>query len=170
MKDPLVVVVAGPNGAGKSTTAPRLLRGALAVTEFVNADAIAQGLSAFRPESVALAAGRVMLGRLRALAAARETFAFETTLASRNFAPWLRTLKGRGFRVHVTFLSLPTPISTWLAWQSVCASRRPLRARGCDSPSLRVRARELLHSLRTRGRLLADVRQLRNRNAAPHRR
>lgn len=53
MKDPLVVVVAGPNGAGKSTTAPRLLRGALAVTEFVNADAIAQGLSAFRPESVA---------------------------------------------------------------------------------------------------------------------
>lgn len=44
MKDPLVVVVAGPNGAGKSTTAPRLLRGALAVTEFVNADAIAQGL------------------------------------------------------------------------------------------------------------------------------
>jgi ABC-type hemin transport system ATPase subunit len=33
---PLVVVVAGPNGAGKSTTAPRLLQGALAVSEFVN--------------------------------------------------------------------------------------------------------------------------------------
>ena len=38
----------------------------------------------------------------------RKDFAFETTLASRNFAPWLRTLKGQGFRVHVTFLSLPT--------------------------------------------------------------
>jgi predicted ABC-type ATPase len=50
-----------------------------------------------------------MLRRLHALAAARETFAFETTLASRNFAPWLRSLKSQGFRVHVTFLSLPTP-------------------------------------------------------------
>jgi predicted ABC-type ATPase len=69
--DPLVVVVGGPNGAGKSTTAPRLLRGALAVREFVNADAIAHGLSAFRPETVAFAAGRVMLARLRALAASR---------------------------------------------------------------------------------------------------
>ena len=51
---PTIVVIAGPNGAGKSTTAPRLLKGALAVSEFVNADTIAQGLSAFRPESVAI--------------------------------------------------------------------------------------------------------------------
>jgi len=68
---PLVVVVAGPNGAGKSTTAPRLLQGALAVSEFVNADTIAQGLSAFRPESVAVTAGRIMLARLDQLAEAR---------------------------------------------------------------------------------------------------
>jgi predicted ABC-type ATPase len=108
MKDPLVVVVCGPNGAGKSTTAPRLLRGALAVREFVNADSIAQGLSAFRPETVAFAAGRAMLTRLRALAAARESFAFETTLAGRNFGPWLRGLRSQGFRVHLAFLSLPT--------------------------------------------------------------
>jgi len=79
---PLVVVIAGPNGAGKSTTAPRLLQGALAVTEFVNADTIARGLSAFRPESAAVAAGRVMLARMRALARSREDFAFETTLAA----------------------------------------------------------------------------------------
>ena len=51
---PLVVVIAGPNGAGKSTTAPRLLQEALTVSEFVNADPIATGLSAFRPESVAI--------------------------------------------------------------------------------------------------------------------
>src|SRR5262245_41486599 len=55
---PLVVVIAGPNGAGKSTMAPRMLQGALAVSEFVNTDTIARGLSAFPPESVALAAGR----------------------------------------------------------------------------------------------------------------
>lgn len=106
---PLVVVIAGPNGAGKSTMARRLLQGALAVTEFVNADTIALGLSAFRPESVGLAAGRVMLARLKLLAESREDFAFETTLASRSFAPWLKTLRVSGYRVHLAFLSLPSP-------------------------------------------------------------
>ena len=91
---PLLVIVAGPNGAGKSTTAPYLLRDALAVTEFVNADGIAAGLSVFYPERVAMTAGRVMLQRLRALAADRQDFAFETTLASRSFAPWLAELRG----------------------------------------------------------------------------
>ena len=75
--------------------------------EFVKADSIAQGLSVLRPETVALAAGRVMLARLEALAAARKSFAFETTLASRSFAPRLRSLQGRGFRVHLAFLALP---------------------------------------------------------------
>lgn len=66
---PLVVILAGPNGAGKSTGAAELLRGAFAVQEFVNADTIAAGLSAYRPESIAVAAGRIMLDRLRELAA-----------------------------------------------------------------------------------------------------
>src|SRR5712691_4568747 len=47
---PSLVVVAGPNGSGKSTTAPTLLRDTLKVDEFVNADAIAAGLSAFSPD------------------------------------------------------------------------------------------------------------------------
>ena len=47
---PLIVVLAGPNGVGKSTCAPYLLKDALAVEEFVNADTIAQGLSANRPD------------------------------------------------------------------------------------------------------------------------
>jgi len=106
---PLVVVIAGPNGAGKSTIAPRLLQGALAVTEFVNADTIAQGLSAFRPEMVAVAAGRVMLARLRSLARRRASFAFETTLASRTFAPWLTSLRTSGYRAHLVFLSVASP-------------------------------------------------------------
>jgi predicted ABC-type ATPase len=106
---PLVVVIAGPNGAGKSTAAPRLLREALAVDEFVNADTIALGLSAFRPEEVAVAAGRIMLARLRSLADGRVSFAFETTLASRSFAPWLRELRGNGYLVHLAFLALRSP-------------------------------------------------------------
>ncbi len=104
---PLVVVIAGPNGAGKSTTAPKLLSHALEVQEFVNADTIALGLSALRPETVAFAAGRVMLARLKALARLRADFAFETTLASRSFAPWLDTLRASGYRAHLAFLSLP---------------------------------------------------------------
>ena len=44
---PSLVILAGPNGAGKSTVAPALLHGALAVDEFINADVIARGLSAF---------------------------------------------------------------------------------------------------------------------------
>jgi predicted ABC-type ATPase len=46
---PGVVVLGGPNGAGKSTVAPRVLRGTLKVEEFVNADTLAQGLSASGP-------------------------------------------------------------------------------------------------------------------------
>jgi predicted ABC-type ATPase len=106
---PLVVVIAGPNGAGKSTIAPWLLQGALVVTEFVNADTIAQGLSAFHPESVGVAAGRVLLTRIRSLARSRQDFAFETTLASRSFAPWLLALRASGYHAHLAFLSLPSP-------------------------------------------------------------
>ncbi len=105
---PLVVVVAGHNGAGKSTTAQQLLQGALAVQEFVNADTIAAGLSGFRPESAAISAGRVMLERIKTLADLHVDFAFETTLASRSFAPWLRTLRGSDHRTHLAFLSLPS--------------------------------------------------------------
>ena len=106
-KQPHVIILAGPNGAGKSTTAPVLLRDTFAVGEFVNADAIAQGLSAFAPESAALEAGKIMLRRLRELAQRRSNFAFETTLASRSFAPWLAKLRETGYLVHLFFLTLP---------------------------------------------------------------
>jgi predicted ABC-type ATPase len=105
---PNLVVLAGPNGAGKSTAAPELLRGTLGVTEFVNADVIAQGLSAFDPDRVALAAGRIMLRRLQELARQGVSFAFETTLSSRSFAPWIRELTHTGYRFHLVFLWLPS--------------------------------------------------------------
>ena len=105
---PSVVVLAGPNGAGKSTAAPALLQGTLGVTEFVNADDIARGLSAFNAERAALPAGRVMLARLHELARRRMSFAFETTLASRSFAPWLTGLKRDGYSIHMLFLWLPS--------------------------------------------------------------
>jgi predicted ABC-type ATPase len=105
---PSVVVLAGPNGAGKSTIAPLVLRGSLDVVEFVNADDIARGLSAFNVEGAAVAAGRIMLGRVRELARQRVNFAFETTLASRTFAPWLQELRDGGYAFHLVFLWLPS--------------------------------------------------------------
>ncbi len=103
---PNVVILAGPNGAGKSTAATAVLHGTLAVDEFVNADVIARGLSAFDPDRVAITAGRIMLARLNELAIQRTDFAFETTLATRSFAPWLRRLKTSGYDVHLLFLWL----------------------------------------------------------------
>ena len=99
-------MLAGPNGSGKSTVAPVLLQGELGVSEFVDADVIARGLSAFNPEGVAVTAGRVE--RLRDLAHQRVSFGFETTLASRTFAPWLRRLVATGYECHVVFLWLPS--------------------------------------------------------------
>jgi predicted ABC-type ATPase len=101
-RKPNVIVIGGPNGAGKSTAARRFLKGAMRVTEFVNADVIAQGLSAFEPEKVAITAGRIMLTRLRELAMQRENFAFETTLASRSFAPWIAELCATGYAKAAT--------------------------------------------------------------------
>lgn len=65
---PSVVIIGGPNGAGKSTVAPALLLEWMRITRFVNADTIAQGLSAFAPEKAALAAGRIMLREVEDLA------------------------------------------------------------------------------------------------------
>jgi predicted ABC-type ATPase len=106
---PSVVVIAGPNGAGKSTVAPLILRGPLDVREFVNADDIARGLSPFNIEGAAVAAGRIMLARMRDLARQRVNFAFETTLASRTFAPWLKELTLDGYAFHLVYLWLESP-------------------------------------------------------------
>lgn len=109
MVDPNIILLAGPNGAGKSTAAPDLLQGALRVDEFVNADVITRGLSAFNPEGAALEAGRAMLSRLKELAAQRKNIAFESTLASRTFAPWIRELRNTGYRFHLFYFWLPSP-------------------------------------------------------------
>lgn len=104
-----VIILAGPNGAGKSTAAPVLLKGTLGLAEFVNMDVIAEGLSAFEPDRVAMAAGRIMLARLRELAGRGVSFAFETTLASRSFARWIAQLTAKEYRFRLLFLWLPTP-------------------------------------------------------------
>jgi len=106
---PDLIALAGPNGAGKSTAGPDLLKDTLGITEFVNADLIAQGLSPFAPERAAVAAGRIMLERLRALARQRSTFAFETTLSGLAYVRWIAGLIDSGYNFHVIYLWLPSP-------------------------------------------------------------
>lgn len=103
---PDVLVIAGPNGAGKTTVAPALLRDLLLVREFVNADQIATGLSGFNSEATAFRAGRIMLERLHELARRQVDFAFETTLASRSLAPFIRQLKSSGYTFLLVYLWL----------------------------------------------------------------
>ena len=102
---PRVVIFAGPNGAGKSTHADAILA-TLGISTFVNADFIARGLSGRHTEAVTFTAGRIMLTRLHQLADAGEDFAFESTLSSRTFAPFLRDLKARGYGVAIYYFSL----------------------------------------------------------------
>ena len=102
---PRVVIFAGPNGAGKSTHADAILS-ALGVETFVNADYIARGLSGRNTDAVNFEAGRIMLKRLRQLADAGEDFAFESTLSSRTFAPFLRNLKAQDYSVATYYFAL----------------------------------------------------------------
>jgi predicted ABC-type ATPase len=67
---PELYIIGGSNGSGKTTVALSLLPNFLEVFEYVNADAIAAGLSPLKPESVAIQAGRLMLERLRTLSRA----------------------------------------------------------------------------------------------------
>lgn len=101
-----VVLIAGPNGAGKTSLAPFLLRDRFSEFPFINADAIASGLSAFAPDTVAIEAGRVMLNRLHELSERKESFAFESTLAARSYASWLKRLHQQGYEVHLIFVWL----------------------------------------------------------------
>jgi predicted ABC-type ATPase len=135
MSSPQLVVIGGPNGAGKSTAAPRLLRDTFHLVEFVNADAIAAGLSGFRPESAAIQAGRVMLRRLRQLASNRTDFAFESTLASRSFAPWIRHLRQDGYVFHLAYLWLPKPEI------AIARVAERVRAGGHHIPEITIRRR-----------------------------
>ena len=107
--NPQLLIVAGPNGAGKSTIAREVVWDTFGISKYVNADTIARGLAEFDPWSVRIEAGRIMLEWIKKLAGRRESFAFETTLASRTFAPMIerwRQPEHGGYNFHLIFLWL----------------------------------------------------------------
>jgi len=126
---PKVVIIAGPNGSGKSTLAPFLLRDTIHLLQYVDADTIAAGLSAFQPDKATFAAGRVMLGHLDTLGDKLHSFAFETTLSAKTYKPRLLKLIEGGYQFHLLYLWLQ---NTELAIQRV---QERVRVGGHDVPS-----------------------------------
>lgn len=103
---PSLFIIGGCNGAGKTTASFTVLPELLHIKEFVNADEIARGLSPFQPENVAIEAGRIMLNRISDLISHNQSFAFETTLASRSFVSLCRSAQRKGYQVCLTFFWL----------------------------------------------------------------
>jgi predicted ABC-type ATPase len=132
---PRIFLIGGPNGAGKTSSAMRLLPDEIECREFVNADAIAAGLSPFEPDTVALKAGRLMLERIHDLADRNVDFAFESTLAARSFAPFLRGVKRKGYEIDLIYL--------WLERVEIALQRVASRTRqgGHNVPEAVVRRR-----------------------------
>ena len=102
-------IIAGCNGAGKTTASFTILPEVLGCKEFINADEIAKGLSPFQPESVAMQAGRIMLARMDELLQKGQTFAFETTLATKSYKQKIEWAQANGYEVTLLFFWLDSP-------------------------------------------------------------
>ena len=109
MKTPNLFIIAGCNGAGKTTASMTVLPEVLNCEEFVNADEIAKGLSPFHPEEMAIEAGKLMLRRIDQLLSKRQSFAIETTLATRSYKSLVEKAHKEGYYVTLLFFWLPSP-------------------------------------------------------------
>ena len=109
MNTPTLYIIAGCNGAGKTTASMSVLPDVLNCREFVNADEIAKGLSPFKPEEVAVEAGKLMIQRIDVLLSRHETFAIETTLATRSYKNLVKRAKESGYKVILLFFWLSSP-------------------------------------------------------------
>lgn len=130
-----VIIIAGPNGAGKTTFAREFLPHEADCPVFVNADLIAAGLAPFAPETAAVQAGRLMLNELDRHFAARESFAFETTLAGRGYLNRVRAWQAAGYRVKLIFLQLDSPE------EAIARVEQRVRHGGHHIPAATVRRR-----------------------------
>lgn len=129
------IIIAGPNGAGKTTFACEFLPNEAGCPVFVNADLIAAGLAPFAPDTAAVQAGRLMLNELRRHFAARESFAFETTLSGRSYLHHIRDWQAAGYRVKLIFLQLDSPE------EAIARVAQRVRQGGHNIPAATIRRR-----------------------------
>ncbi len=101
-------IIAGPNGAGKTTLSYTILPEIFNCYEFVNADEIAKGIAPLNPEKAGIRSGRLMLQRIYELIELNESFAIETTLATKSYFNLIKKVQKVGYEVVLLFLSLDT--------------------------------------------------------------
>jgi predicted ABC-type ATPase len=101
-------IVAGPNGAGKTTFAESYLPREAGCFHFINADLIAAGISPLRPMLARVEAGKILLRKMDEFIDGKVTFGFETTLSGTAYARRLRKMKGKGYRIVLFYLRLPS--------------------------------------------------------------
>lgn len=106
MQAPKLFIIAGCNGAGKTTASFTVLPEVFGCRNFVNADEIAHGLSPLDSRNVAIDAGRIMLRRIKKLLDSRQTFAIETTLATRSYRALVRKAHALGYVVELIYVWL----------------------------------------------------------------
>ncbi|MGN7990631.1 zeta toxin family protein [Pedobacter sp. 22226] len=99
-------IISGCNGAGKTTASFTVLPEMLNCREFVNADEIARGISPFKPASVAIRAGKIMLNRIEELLNQKVDFAIETTLTTKSYLNTIEKAKSLGYQVTLLFFWL----------------------------------------------------------------
>lgn len=105
---PRIHIIAGPPGAGKTTFAKEYLPQEAGCRNFIDADLIAEGLSPFAPERMAIRAGKLMQITMQDMVRLRESFGLETTLRTRDYASMIPDWRHHGYSVHLIFLSLPS--------------------------------------------------------------
>ncbi len=101
-------IIAGPNGAGKTTFANEFLPIEAECLNFINADLIAQGLSPFQPNKMAIEAGRLMIQNIKECVKKSESFAFETTLSGKGYINKIRKWKTKPYEIIIYYLKVPT--------------------------------------------------------------
>ncbi len=101
-------IIAGCNGAGKTTASKFLLPEVFYTNIFINADIIAAEINPDHPELAAMKAGRMMLQQIQQRLAAKETFAIETTLATRTYLNLVKQAQLLDYEVRLIFYYLPS--------------------------------------------------------------
>ncbi len=99
-------IIAEPNEAGKTTFAKEFLPIEAECLNFVNADLIAQGLSPFQPNKMAVEAGRLMIQHINECVEKNESFAFETTLSGKGYIKKIKDWKEKQYEIIIYFLKV----------------------------------------------------------------
>jgi predicted ABC-type ATPase len=130
-----IFIIAGCNGAGKTTMVKNLLPQFIPIEQFINADEIAAGMSPFHPSSMAIEAGRWMLKCIHDQLNKKESFAFETTLATKSYARWIEKAQKEGYQANLLFL--------WLSDVEMAKQRvqRRVKEGGHDIPTAVIERR-----------------------------